>query len=168
MISSKHYKLALLSVVLISGAVLLSACANPSVHAREQVMNKVSRTFNADANKTYYAVRSSLKDGGYPITLEDLKNGVIKTGWRASKADSFYLNPFGHTDYGANGAYYMFEINIVPDDSGSRVAVDVISHVKSMASPLLTSEIYEKKLLKKIAEYLRPADIDVTNIGIIE
>jgi len=153
-------------IVLVIMAGFVSACAKPAIHAREQVMEKVSRSFSTDANQAYYAVRAALKASGYFISSEDLQDGVIKSSWVRSKADSFYVAPFGHVDYIADGAYYRLQVNIIPKDGVSKVDIEVASHVKSVSSHLHSSGIYEKKVLEKIADYLRPSDIDVTNVGI--
>ena len=155
-------------VPLLVCAALLGGCATASISAKEQIMEKVGKTYKADANQTYYAVRWALKECGYTITTEDLQNGTVKSGWVDSKADSFYLNPFGHPDYGANGAYYMLELNINPEEGTGMTRVDVTAHVKSMQRRLHSSKAVEKKVLKKVTEYLRKPDIELTNIGIEE
>lgn len=149
-------------------AFLLSACAHPAYEAKEQVTPPISKVFNTDANQAYYAVQWALKTCGYPTAKEDLDNGIIESTWLASKVDSFYLSVFDRPDYGVNGAYYMLEVRIVPQEEKTQTKVEVISHVKSMVAHLKSSGINEKKILKHVADYLRKKDFKVTNVGIIE
>ncbi len=143
-----------------------SACSKPMAEAKERSLVKVARTFNTDANEAYYAVRWALKTSGYSITNEDLQNGVVMSSWLPSKVDSFYVDPWGgHPDFGADGAYYRLEVKIVPTDDSGKTRVEVISHVKSLIAHLHSSQIYEKKILSKVSDYLRNPDLRVTNIG---
>ncbi|PIR16481.1 MAG: hypothetical protein COV46_08060 [Deltaproteobacteria bacterium CG11_big_fil_rev_8_21_14_0_20_49_13] len=158
-----------LTFLFLASCVLLhSSCADPSIHASEREVATVSRIFNATPNDAYYAVRWALKTDGYNINKEDLDNGMVVSGWLPSKVDSFYIDPFGpeHKDYGTNGAYYRLSIKITPEDGKTKV--EVTSLVKSIVPHLRSSEIQEKKVLRKMADYLRKADIDVTNVGIEE
>jgi len=147
-------------------SLLLSSCAHPMLEAKEYTATTVSKTFKTDANGAYAAVRSVLKTNGYAITAEDLQNGIVTSGWRASTADSHYVAPFGHRDYGVNGAYFKLEIRLIPDGSSTRV--EIASKVKSIVAHLKSSEIEEKKILSKVGDYLRGPDIRLTNIGIDE
>lgn len=147
--------------------VLSASCAKPMLDAKTHQMPNVSRDFKTDANQAYYAVRWALKTNGYAIANEDLQNGIITSGWLDSPVDAFYTTPFGHRDYGANGAYYQLVINIVPQDGGM-TKVEITSRVKSIVSHLQSSGKVEKKILKKISDYLRTSDINVTNIGMEE
>lgn len=144
-----------------------SACAHPAYEGREVTTKTFSRQFTTDANQAYYAVRWALKTDGYAITEEDLQNGLVKTGWLATKVDSHYLNVFGRRDYGVNGGYYMLDVVIKPPEGG-QTEVSITSHVKSIMANLKSSGIEEKKILRKIADYLRSPNIKVTNIGVEE
>ena len=158
-------KIALLAVMLVA-AISLSSCSHPMAEAKERALVKVARTYNTDANEAYYAVRWALKTSGYSITSENLQDGVVMSSWLASKVDSFYVDPWGgHPDFGADGAYYRLEVRIVPTDDSSKTRVEVISHVKSLIAHLHSSEIYEKKILSKVSDYLRNPDLKVTNLG---
>lgn len=154
------------ALLLVCLAVFFAACAHPMFEARKTVMPKVSKTFNTSANEAYNAVRWALKTGGYNVAGEDLKNGVVTSSWLASKVDSFYIAPFGHPDYGVNGSYYQLEIFIVPEDGKTRI--DVVPHVKSVVAHFKSSGIEEKKVLDKVADYLRTSDIRLTNLGLEE
>ncbi len=147
-----------------------ASCAHPMMEGKKYTVATVSRSFAGDANHAYEAVRWALKTTGYNIIKEDLDNGVITSGWLPSGVDSFYIAPFGeeHKDYGVNGSYYRLEIKLTPDAGGARTTVDVTSQVKSMAIHLKSSEVEERKILKKIADYLRGEDIKLTNIGVEE
>lgn len=145
---------------------LLSSCSQPAFDAKESTTASVSRTFESDANQAYYAVRWALKTSGYSIINEDLQNGVLTSGWRPSTVDSHYVDPFGRKDYGVNGAYFKLEVKIMPNEgSSNKTKIEISSRVKSMMAHLKSSEIEEKKILGKVADYLRKADIRVTNLG---
>ncbi len=146
---------------------VISGCAHPAYEGREVTTETFSRQFTTDANQAYYGVRWALKTDGYAITEEDLQNGMVKTGWLATKVDSHYMNVFGRRDYGVNGGYYMLDVQLTPLDGG-QTEVSVTSHVRSMMSNLKSSGIEEKKILKRIADYLRSPNVKVTNIGIEE
>lgn len=156
------------SYLLLLAPVLFHSCATPAIQAKEQTMPGISRTFDATPNDAYYAVRWALKTDGYNITKEDLDNGIVVSSWLASKVDSFYIDPFGpeHKDYGVNGAYYKLEVKITPD--GGKTRVEVVPHVKCIYPNLKSSHKEEKRVLKRVADYLRKPDINVTNIGIEE
>jgi hypothetical protein len=159
-------KIAMFVAIAVAMGGLLS-CAHPMTEAKAKTMTKFSKEYKTDANQAYYAVRWALKTNGYAIANEDLQNGVITSGWLDSPVDGFYTEPFGHRDYGVNGAYYQLTINIVPQDGGM-TKVEVTSSVKSVISHLQSSGKVEKKILKKISDYLRTSDVKVTNLGMEE
>jgi hypothetical protein len=147
---------------------LLFSCAHSMYEAREFANQTVSKTFETDANHAYLAIRWALKTSGYSIINENLEEGIVTSGWLPTKVDSHYLEPFGHPDYGVNGAYYGLEVKIIPEDVGSKTRVEIISHVRSMMAQLKSSEIEEKKILNMVSDYLRKPDIHLTNIGLEE
>ncbi|MBI2341187.1 MAG: hypothetical protein HYU98_00425 [Deltaproteobacteria bacterium] len=147
---------------------LFVSCAHPLYEAREFPNKTVSKTFETDANQAYSAIRWALKTSGYAIINENLEEGIVTSGWLPTKADSHYLEPFGHPDYGVNGAYYRLEVKIIPEDVGSKTRVEIVSRVRSMMAQLKSSEIEEKKILNMVSDYLRKPDIHLTNIGLEE
>lgn len=164
--SEENVKKIICFLFLASCFLLLSSCAHPVAEGKDKIVSTLSQNFDADANTAYSAIRWALKTSGYAINSEDLQNGIITSGWLAGKADSFYVAPFGHKDYGVNGAYYRLEFTIIPE--GGETKIEISSRVKSVLAHLKSSEIEEKKILKKIGDYLRNPEIRVTNVGIEE
>lgn len=144
----------------------MTACTRPLADASVASFDAVSRTFNCDPNKAYYAVRWALQLEGYPVANEDLANGIIKSDWVATTSDSHFIAPFGHRDYGVSNSYHQIVVNIVP--TGGAVRIEVASAVKSLFALVKTSYIQENKVLTRIADYLRNPDTTVTNLGLEE
>lgn len=152
-------------------AMMCSACATPSMSAKEQSLSPVERTFTADANQAYYAIRWALAATGYPVGNEDLRNGTISTTWVPTKVGSQYLDPFdrndpGTRDFGNRGGYYRMDLQVIPEDGKARIVVT--SQVRSIVANLKSSGEQEDRVLNKIGDYLRNADPDVTNVSIPE
>lgn len=142
------------------------ACAKGVVTATTHDGVPVEKSYFADTNKVYYAVRWAMEQNGYPVAREDLQNGHLESGWLATKSDSHYIPVFGRQDYGVNGSYYKFNIDIIPD--GSQTHVKVTSEMKTLIHNLASSGREEKALLAKTADFLRTGDVPLTNVGIEE
>lgn len=147
--------------------VCLGACAHPMIRASVTPMDPVERQYAADPNRCYYAVRHALAARGYPVAQEDLPGGVITTAWVPTTADSHFLQPFRSRDYGTTGGYHQLEVRVVPSASG-RTQVVVTSRCKSVAAFLVSSGVEEGAVLAAIGDYLRSAEVEVTNVGVDE
>lgn len=152
-------------------AIICAACTKPALTAKQQTLAPVERSFTADANQAYYAIRWALAATGYPVGNEDLRNGTISTTWVPTKVGSQYLDPFdrndpGTRDFGNRGGYYRIDFQVVPE--GDKTRIVATSQVRSIVSNLKSSGEQEERVLNKIGDYLRTADPDVTNLGIQE
>lgn len=148
-------------------AFALPACSKPMVSAKVLPnMDYFSRTYAADANDTYYAVRWALRDVGLPVATEDMQNGVLTTKWEAVTSDSHYIPMFDRRDYGVTNSYHQLEVHISTDQG--RSTVKVASRIKSLSPYLHSSGILEKKLLDSVANFLRNGEPELTNLGISE
>ncbi len=150
-------------------AMTCAACVKPALTAKEQSLAPVERTFTADANQAYYAIRWALASSGYPVGTEDLRNGTISTTWVPTKVGAQYVDPFernepGARDWGNRGGYYRMDFQVIPEGDRSRIVAT--SRVRSMVANLKGSGEQEIQVLDKIGDYLRTADPDVTNVGI--
>ncbi len=155
--------------VLFLGAVimLLQACTTPLVSSRDLALKPISRTFNAPAIAAFEAAEQALRDMDYKVEYADQDQGVLRTGWMSTTADSHYVELFGREDYGPTGAYYHLTVRITVEGPGSSV-VEVSAPLRTIITRMNSSYRQEKKFLAKVKNLLRPADIQVTNIGVVE
>lgn len=152
-------------------AMLCPACVKPALTAKEQTLAPIERTFVADPNQAYYAIRWALAATGYPVGAEDLRNGVISTTWVSTLAGSQYLDPFdrndpGARDWGNRGGYFRMDLQVIPE--GDKTRIVVTERVRSVIANIKSSGEQEDRVLTKIGDYLRNVDPDVTNVGIKE
>ncbi len=148
-------------------AAALAACSKPMVRAKVLPdVHYYSRSYAANANDTYYAVRWALKDVNMPVATEDLNAGIITTKWEPVTSDSHYVEMFGRPDYGVTNSYHQLEVQISFDQGRSMVKVG--SRIKSLVARLQTSGIIEKKVLDGIGNFLRNSEPDITNLGVSE
>ncbi len=157
-------KAVLASLVL---GVLFTSCTRPLVTGRDYKMEPLSQTFNAAKVAVVEAAEMALTSLDYKVEYVNADDGALRTGWRPTTIDSHYLELFGRQDYGANGAYYHMTIRI-ESVAPSVSKVIVATPIRSIVAKMKTSHRLEKKFLAKLGDMLRPADIDVTNIGVME
>lgn len=144
--------------------VVAAACAKPLVTAKAtKDVAYLSRSFPAELNECYAAVRWALRASGYPIANENLSNGIITTTWIPATSDSHVIMLFGHPDFGVTGAYHQLEVHVASEDGKTRI--DIGSRVKSVASKVESTGIEERKVMSEIADYLRVSEPTITNIG---
>ncbi len=157
----------MLCLVLFLMAASFTACSKALVDGKITAFEGVSRVFDCDANKAYYAVRWAIQQEGYPVANENLVDGVLETDWIPTKSDSHYIAPFGRRDFGANAAYHQVVVNISPV-SGGKTKVEVLTKINAVFAHGKTSLVQENKVLSRIADYLRDPNITVTNLGVEE
>jgi len=148
-------------------AVLLTACTRPLVTGRDYEMEPISQSYNAPVVAVVEAAEQTLENLDYKIEYVNADEGVLRTGWRPVTVDSHYVDVFGKQDYGANGAYYYLTVRIEPE-APSVSHVTVAAPIRSIVALIHTTHRLEKKFLAKLGDQLRPANIDVTNIGIVD
>lgn len=142
------------------------ACTKVYRTAKPTEPKLYKKTFAANPNQIYYALRFALKKQGYPIAEEDLKGGVIKTRYVPVKAASHYVAVFGHKDFGVNGAYHQLEVRLLPQEG--KTLVEIGSRIQAVLSPVKSSGAEEQMILEGIADYLRLPSVQVTNLGLQE
>lgn len=143
------------------------ACSRPLVTGRDVEMKSVTMSFNAPLIATFEAAEQALRNMDYKVEYADKDQGVLRTGWMPTKVDSHYLELFGRRDYGITGAYYHVAVRITAD--GPSVSkLEVSAPIRTIISRMHSSHVIEKKFLAKVKDLLRPADIQVTNIGVVE
>lgn len=143
------------------------ACSKPMASASVvRDVPHLDRSYAAEPNDIYYAIRASLARFGYPVAKEDLSSGIIVTGWVPTTADSHFVDLFGRPDYGVTNSYYQFEIKI--ERQGGRSSVDIATRAKSLVAHLKSSGIKEKALLDDIGNFLRKDEPEITNLGIVK
>lgn len=157
-------KIAIIGVLF---ALVLAGCSKPMASAK--VVSDVeyySRSYAANTNDTYYAVRWALKAVNIPVANEDLNNGVITTKWIPVSSGSHYIELFGRPDYGATNSYHQIDVHISSDQGRSLVKVG--SRIKTLAANFKSSGNIEKKVLDEVGNFLRTSEPDITNLGINE
>lgn len=143
------------------------SCTKVMIHAKEQKTEPMAKAYAVSCFDAFAGLQETLKLQGYKLLDVDLYNFTITTGWQSVKSDSHYMELFKRPDYAASsGAYYKIEAAIEPDGSHSRVAITTV--VKSVAGPLKSSQVIEKKIFSKLSDQLRGGNIDVTNVGMTE
>ena len=154
-------------VMVLVGLVTLSACTKPLANARVAPdVQYISRSFPANANDTYYAVRWALNEAGYPVAGEDLASGIITTKWVPVTSDSHYIELFGRRDFGVTNSYYQLDLRIGYDNG--RATVQIAARAKTLAANFKSSGIEERKVLDFIGSYLRIGEPEITNLGVSE
>jgi hypothetical protein len=154
-------------ICLLSVVFVLSSCTKVMIHAQEQKTDTVTKAYAVSCFDAFAGLQETLKLQGYKLLDVDLYNFKITTGWQSVKSDSHYMELFKRADYAASsGAYYKIEAVVEPDGTNSRVAITTV--VKSVAGPLKSSRVIEKKVFSKLSDQLRGGNIDVTNVGMAE
>lgn len=159
-------KTLLLVICLVVQAGLWMACNKPLVHGRDREMDPLTRTYSAPEIAVFEAAEAALKDLGYKVEYANSYEGVLRTGWRPTSIDSHYVDLFGREDYGTTGSYYHLAVRM--EQEGSKTTVTVTAPLRGIVGKVKTSHRKEKQLLSQIEDHLRPADVHITNIGVVE
>ncbi len=155
----------LLLTVLILSIGALSACGKPRLFGKDMKVNPIIQNYPIDPKLAFQSAKEALAYNGYNIQTEDPKLGTMETHWQPSTSDSHYVNFFDRQDRGTVGSYYKLILKITPRGNGGS-QVEISSLAKSIISNLESTGIEEEKVLKKIADYTRKQNIEVTNVGI--
>ncbi|MBI2082830.1 MAG: hypothetical protein HYT76_04595 [Deltaproteobacteria bacterium] len=141
-------------------------CNKVVVHGKDRPNPSVSRTYSASLDETFSASQKTLATLGYEISEANPSGGTIRTRWISTKATSHYTDVFGEKDYGVVGTYYRLEIAL--EEKGEKTSVAVSAPVRSLVHKQKSTYREEKKFLKKLADFLRKDQFDLTNIGASE
>lgn len=148
-------------------SVVLFSCTRPLVTGRDYAMQPIAQTFSVPAVAAFEAAEQALRDMDYKVEYANKDQGILRTGWMPTEIDSHYLDLFGREDYGTTGAYYHLAVRIINEGVGESI-VEVAAPIRSVVAKVRSSHRKEKKFLSKVADQLRPADVKVTNIGVVE
>jgi copper chaperone CopZ len=145
--------------------IVLSACNKPIIEGRDLETTPLTQIFRVPADAAFDAAEHVLTALDYKVEYADKDKGVLRTGWISTTTDSHYVDLFGREDYGTTGAYYHLAVRISSVEGGAKV--EVSAPLRTIVVKMDSSGRKEKKVLAKIEDMLRPADIRVTNIGAI-
>lgn len=143
----------------------LVACGKPRLFGKDQEVKPVSQSYSVDTKAALAAVKESLADNGYAIQSLDDAKGVLETHWQPSTSDSHYVDFFNRRDMGTVGSYYKLVVKVSPKGQADS-QVEVSSVAKSIVSNLKSTGMEEEKILKKVGDFTRKANIEVTNVGL--
>lgn len=156
-------------LLMIMMLLVAAACSKPLIQGKEQTTKSYEKTFSATPNQVYYAIRWALAEDSYPVGREDLANGEISTTWVPTTPNSHFINPFDRTDpdtrdYDNFAGYYKLVLNVTPEGGKTRVVIS--SRVRTIVHEVKSSGLQEEDVFKKIGNYLRSDDPEVSNLGL--
>lgn len=143
-----------------------TSCNHPVVYGNEMQLKTFAKDFKGSTPTVFEAARRALTDEGYKILENHPESGTLETGWIPAKAASHYVDLFNRKDYATVGAYYKIHVEVAAD--GDQQKVDIHSIAKSTISNLKSSGSEEEKIFDRIANMLRSASIEITNVGMTE
>lgn len=143
----------------------LAACGKPRLFGKEQEVNPIVKSFPIDSKAAFQAAKEALAYNGYNLQTEDAQQGILETHWQPSTSDSHYVWVFNRKDRGTVGSYHRLVVKITPK-GGSESQVEIYSLAKSFIMNLKSTGMEEQKVLVKMADFTRKANIDVTNVGL--
>lgn len=156
----------LVVIALLVSSILGTSCSKPMVQGRDREMEPLTRTYSAPEEDVFEATEQALKDLKYKVEYANKYDGVLRTGWKPTTIDSHYVALFGRKDYGTTGSYYHLAVRMKQEDG--KTLVEVQAPVRGIVAKMKTSHRVESDLLDEIADNLRPADVNITNIGVVE
>lgn len=160
-------KLTLSSLLMTTMILGVVACKEPLVRGRDKEMEPLSKSFEATSTETFEAAKEALIELGYKIEYDNIDAGALRTAWEPTTADSHYLELFGKEDYGASASYYHLAVKI-SSEGYEKSVVTVSAPLRTIVAKMKTSHRVERKFLSNVEDRLRPADIQVTNVGVIQ
>lgn len=143
---------------------LTIGCTKPLVSGRIRATPPISQEFASPRDETLEAAKQALTALGYSLEKESPSDGVLQTRWQSTRATSHYTDLFEQKDFGTVGSYYRIELNIREREGKTIVAV--AAPVKSIAPHQRSTYREERKILKKIRDFLRNDDFEMTNLGV--
>lgn len=147
---------------------VLAACSRPLVQGRDREMEPLTRSYQASSLAVFDGAEEALEDMGYKVEYANKYDGVLRTGWQSTTIDSHYIELFDRADYGTNGSYYYLALRIEEKEPG-KSTVTITAPIRGIIGiPMKSSHRIERKVLSRIEDNIRPADIEVTNIGVVE
>lgn len=146
-------------------ATINATCTKEIVFAKDYFTQPEKAYVATDKATAMEALKKTLTKLGYEIASTDEENGKITSGWKPVESDSHYYNLFGSKDFGSSdGAYYQLLVDI--NEEGSQMKVLVATKVKTVVGRLVSNKIVEKRVLKQMEDFLRPIQIEMSNVGV--
>lgn len=140
-------------------------CTKEIVYGKDYYTQPKTAWFSNDQATVMTAVQKTLEQLGYQLHNIDNEKGRIVTGWRPVEGDSHYFNLFGRRDYGiSDGAYYRLTVDLAQE--GSQIKVAVGTTIKTVVGKLETTGKLERRIIDQLETYLRPPQIEMTNVGV--
>lgn len=143
----------------------LLGCGKPRLFGKDQASDPIVKIFPIDSKAAFQAAKEALAFNGYNIQTEDDKQGILETHWQPSTSDSHYVWVFNRKDRGTVGSYHRLIVKVTPKGTNES-QVEIYSLAKSFISNLKSTGVEEQKVLAKIADFTRKANIDTTNVGL--
>lgn len=157
--------LILIGVVFISFSFSAQTCTKEIVYGRDYYTTPKKAYFQADRTEMMESIQKALEQQGYEVQNIDESKGRVTSGWRAVEVDSHYFDLFGRKDYGSSdGAYYQVMVDLM--EEGAQTKILVSTKVKTIVGKLESSGKVERRLLETIEDFLRPPQIELTNVGV--
>ncbi len=139
-------------------------CGKARLFGTQMEVKPVSKSFPVEPSLALKSAKEALAFYGYNLQKEDSEKGSLETHWQATTSDSHYVGYFDRQDRGTVGAYHKLVVKVNPKGQGAQVEVSSVA--QSFVNNLLSTQIEEHKVLKKIADFTRRHEVEVTNIGL--
>ncbi len=139
-----------------------TACNRPFLYGQKEQLPGLTTQVHGSPAQVLQAAKKALEQSGYMVQTET--ENSLETSWQSTTPDSHYVEYFGRQDHGTVGAYHRILVQVTADGENSKVSV--ASVIKSIVSNLKSTGYEEKKIVKKLNDFTRPSDVQVTNIGI--
>ena len=146
--------------------VSLLSCTKPMVIGHDRPTEPIRKGFSSPSVAVFEAAEQALKQMDFKVEYADQDQGVLRTGWVPTTADSHYIELFGQKDFGVTNSYYHLAIRI--EEGGEKVVLEVSAPLRTMVAKMQSSHFQEKRFLSKVKNLLRSADFKVTNVGAID
>lgn len=147
-------------------AIGLAACGKARLFGKNVEGKAHIQSFDAPLPTVYKSVKEALSLQGYSIQKEDNSNYTLETSWQPTTSDSHFVRVFNRQDRGTVGAYHKLIVEL--SNQGEKTEVKIKSLARTFVSNLESTGIEEHKILVKVADFTRKANIDVTNVGLQE
>ncbi|MBU0505788.1 MAG: hypothetical protein ABII18_00820 [bacterium] len=157
----------LIIVMLISILLGHVSCTKVIAYGAKNQTKPLTQSYSSNVSIAMTQAEKALESLGYRVLRTDESRNRLTTGWVATTSDSHYLEMFKRADYGGSaGSYYQVVCDVY--EKGPKVEVSVSTIVKSISGQLKSSKVVERKVVKRVDEFMRSPQIVITNVGMQE
>ncbi|OVE81699.1 hypothetical protein BVY03_02890 [bacterium K02(2017)] len=157
----------IISLIVIAWLSSSAMCTKVVTYAKDYQTDSIDHSYSSNTAIALRQSQRALESLGYEISRVDETRFNIITGWLPTKSDSHYMPLFKRRDYSANaGAYYKLVVSISTDANKIKVSVHTI--IKAISGKLKSSYVLENKFLKRLDNFMRSPQIEMTNVGVKE